>query len=228
LGSVFDRFRQADSTTTRSQGGLGIGLTIVRYIVETHGGTVAAHSAGLGQGSVFTVTLPMTPLSVPAASARARKPGAGEPAESSLKLSGKHILVVDDELDAREMLIEILRRCDADVTAVSSVREAFDSMARHMPDVLVSDIGMPEEDGFALIRSLRQLSDDRGGQTPAIALTAYAHQEDRVRILRAGFQVHLAKPIEPQQLISAIVRLAAKGDSGPDEAPAAPQVHAEH
>jgi signal transduction histidine kinase len=216
LRFVFDRFRQADSATTRSHGGLGIGLNIVRHIIELHGGTVAAQSPGLGKGSTFTVTLPTT---VPFTSAP--RPSAPEVSrtlnvapriDNAASLNGKRVLLVDDERDARELACEVLRRAGANVVSASSVREALDAFSRAVPDVLVSDLAMPEEDGFSLIQTLRQLPSERGGQTPAIALTAYAREEDRVRSLAAGFQVHLSKPIEPRQLVGAVAYLARASD----------------
>jgi signal transduction histidine kinase/DNA-binding response OmpR family regulator len=208
LPFVFDRFRQADNTMTRSHGGLGIGLTIVRHIVELHGGSVAAHSPGLGSGATFTVTLPTSPFhkapSVPAVAPKNSAPHA----VNGIKLSGKKVLVIDDEPDALELIREILSRAEAKVTAASSVREAMECMGKCMPHVLVSDIAMPGEDGFQMIQMLRQLPAASGGNTPAIALTAYAREEDRIRALTAGFQMHLTKPVEPQQLIAAVARLA--------------------
>jgi signal transduction histidine kinase len=222
LRFVFDRFRQADSTTTRSHGGLGIGLTIVRHIVEMHGGTVAAHSAGLGHGAAFTVTLPVAPPRAPAFDPqRDGEPLASSP-EISVVLTGKRILVVDDEADAREMLAEMLRRAHADVVVASSVPQALESIAARAPHVLVSDIGMPGEDGFSLIRALRQVPADRGGSTPAIALTAYAREEDRLRALRAGFNLHLTKPVDPAEFISAVARLSSPDYRSAADAPADP------
>ncbi len=212
LRFVFDRFRQADSTTTRNQGGLGIGLTIVRHIAELHGGTVSAYSAGLGKGAAFTVNLP---ASVPIAAAeqmpKAESPSAPMPtkaAGSPINLASKRVLVVDDEADARELACEILRRAHAEVSSAESVREAFDLLAKDTPHVVVSDLAMPGEDGYSFIRELRQFPPDRGGQIPAIALTAYARDTDRQKALSAGFQMHLTKPVEAQQLVAAIAHLA--------------------
>jgi CheY-like chemotaxis protein len=237
LPYVFDRFRQADSSSTRNHGGLGIGLTIVRHIVELHGGTVAADSAGEGKGSTFIVTLPLTGAAAPIAAAppahdsadaataaggqsvppitaaaaeKARSAAAAEPTD----LGGLRVLLVDDEPDAREVIGEILRRCGAVVTTAGSAREALGMMAMAGAggaggvDVLVSDIAMPEEDGYYLIRELRGRAPDEGGTTPAVALTAYAREEDRQRALAAGFQSHLAKPVEPCDLAAAIAQLA--------------------
>ncbi len=219
LGFVFDRFRQADSTTTRTHGGLGIGLTIVRHIVELHGGTVSANSSGLNKGAVFTVSLPTTiPSSVansphvPQTPAISHLPRQDVP----LNLGRKRVLLVDDEKDARELVREILHRSNADVSAAASVREALEHLAGGIPDILVCDLAMPVEDGYSLIRRLRQLPPDHGGQIPAIALTAYARDEDRIRALTAGFQMHLTKPVEPRQLIEAIAHLT-RAFEGTDE-----------
>ncbi|HUB25922.1 MAG TPA: response regulator [Tepidisphaeraceae bacterium] len=210
LNHVFDRFRQADSTTTRVQGGLGIGLTLVRHIIELHGGAAQAQSAGVGRGATFTVTIPVVHAKSESAEQPVNGGGAAEEMPEgggAANLSGTHILLVDDEADTRELMAEVLRRAEADVRTVASVREAFDRISRESFDILVSDIALPEADGYSLIQMLRQFPPDRGGRTPAIALTAYARQEDRLRALSAGFQMHLAKPIEPQQLIAAVAHL---------------------
>jgi signal transduction histidine kinase len=206
LPFVFDRFRQADSTSTRSHGGLGIGLAIVRHIVELHGGTVSAQSRGEGHGSVFTVTLPITasaqnPLETP----QSDEP---EHAHANGDLTGLRILVVDDALDALEVLAVILRRAHAQVDTAPSVAEARRLFNEARPNVLISDIAMPDEDGFVLLEWLRQLSPQAGGQTPAIALTAYAREEDRLKALAAGFNAHLSKPVEPEELTAAVSKLA--------------------
>jgi signal transduction histidine kinase/DNA-binding response OmpR family regulator len=220
LGFVFDRFRQADSTTTRSQGGLGLGLTIVRHIVELHGGTVSAHSSGLGRGAAFTVSLPMSSTPISTTSPRATQPActASPPRQDrSPNLAGIHVLLVDDEKDARDLVSEILRRSNAEVSAAASVREARECMARALPDILVCDLAMPEEDGYSLIRTMRQLPPEHGGQTPAIALTAYAREEDRLRTLTEGFQIHLTKPVEPRQLLDSIAHLTRVADTADEE-----------
>ena len=222
LPYVFDRFRQADSSSTRRHGGLGIGLTIVRHIVELHGGSVRAESAGLGHGATFRVKLPVASVraveaEVPprgatavAAAAVGAPPDRPDHTGRTFDLGGLSVLVVDDEPDARELVGEILRRAGAAVETAGSAREALDLFRRGRPDVLVSDIAMPEEDGYVLIGRIRQLPADDGGTTPAVALTAYAREEDRAKALAAGFQCHLAKPVEPNDLLAGVCDLAAE------------------
>jgi signal transduction histidine kinase/DNA-binding response OmpR family regulator len=216
LPYVFDRFRQADSSSTRHHSGLGLGLAIVKHLVEMHGGEVRADSIGEGKGAIFTVSLPVSIR-------HHRKPGAkGDDAnlgslgetEASLgasPLAGLRILIVDDEADARDFLSAMLGQGGADVKAASSAAEVLDLLAaappEELPDVLVSDIGMPIEDGYALIRQVRSLPPAQGGQTKAIALTAYARFEDRMRALASGFQMHVAKPVEPAELTMVILSL---------------------
>jgi PAS domain S-box-containing protein len=209
LPYVFDRFRQADSTSTRKYGGLGLGLAIVRHLVELHGGTVHAESAGADQGATFTVRLPlMEERAEPSAPSR---PGAESgQASSSMRLDGVKVMVVDDELDMRDFLSVSLRQYGADVTALSSVGEAVAALEREKPDVLVSDIGMPGEDGYALIRKVRALGPERGGQVPAAALTGFAAGDDTTRVLSAGYQVHLPKPVEPSRLAQVVGTLAGR------------------
>jgi len=215
LPFVFDRFRQHDSTTTRSHGGLGLGLAIVRQLVELHGGTVTVVSPGIGQGTTFTVTLPAMIIPVP--------PSDPEPlnsivetkprVEASPTLEGLQILVVDDEADALELLSTILQNNGAEVIAVASVKQALtiiETATDRSPDVLVSDIGMPDEDGYSLIRKLRQLEAPRGGKLPAIALTAYAASDDRRQALLAGFQMHLTKPVEAAELVAVVASLTGR------------------
>lgn len=219
LPHVFERFRQADQSSTRNYGGLGLGLAIVRHIVEMHGGTVEADSHGEGQGASFTVKLPV--MTAHTLEIVPEQVGEGEPsveassvgsspfyAECPAELRGVHVLVVDDEEDTRQVIKAILERCEARVTTVSNVADALTQLQSLRPDVLVSDIGMPGEDGYTLIRKLRALAADQGGRTPAAALTAYARVEDRLQALRAGFQIHLAKPIEPIELVTVVSNLA--------------------
>jgi CheY-like chemotaxis protein len=221
LPFVFDRFRQADSTSTRSHGGLGIGLAIVRHIVELHGGTVSAQSRGEGHGSVFTVTLPITAGAQLPAETSEPQNGNGAPARNG-DLAGIRVLVVDDAPDALEVLAVILQRAHAQVRTAPSAAEARRLFNELQPDVLISDIAMPDEDGFALVDWLRKLPPDRGARTPAVALTAYAREEDRLKAIAAGFNAHLSKPVEPDELTATVSKLAATGSSAPTPAPATP------
>jgi PAS domain S-box-containing protein len=219
LPFVFERFRQADGTSTRAYGGLGLGLAIVRHLVELHGGQVRAASAGENQGASFTVELPLmaAPTEDDAHEGRGAQ-SAAEVAEQQEQtyvkpdipqvLDGLQVLVVDDDPDARELISTILEQRGARVTTVPSATEALDSMARLRPDVIISDIEMPYEDGYTLIKKIRQLDPRYGGRTPAAALTAYARTEDRMRALLAGFQIHLPKPVEPAELVAVVANLA--------------------
>jgi PAS domain S-box-containing protein len=211
LPHVFDRFRQADQRTTRQHGGMGLGLAIVRHLVELHGGTVQAASPGAGQGSTFTIILPVVPLYQMDATGERVHPTAREllpNAEYADRLDGLNILVVDDEHDTRELLRASLSQCGAEVTLAASASEAFKAMETSVPDVLISDIGMPDEDGYELMRRLRALPSERGGKVPAIALTAYARVEDRMQALRAGYQMHVPKPVELAELVAVVASLA--------------------
>ncbi len=213
LPYVFDRFRQQDGAITRKTGGLGLGLAIVKSIVELHGGTVEARSAGEGQGSTFVVQLPilatraLTP-SMTSASEDAPARAADDPVQSPPELAGLRVLVVDDEPDARDLLRAVLEHCAAKVTTAASVTEALRHFAADRFDVIVSDIGMPERNGYDLLREVRARGADAGGSTPAIALTAYARSEDRRRALVEGFQTHVAKPIDPQELVLIVASVA--------------------
>jgi CheY-like chemotaxis protein len=210
LPVLFEPFRQADASTTRHHGGLGLGLAIVRQIVLAHGGTVHADSEGEGRGATFTVRLPtravVPVLSEPSAGARA--PASVKlPVEDVARLDGVRLLLVDDEPDALDVLGEVLSEQGAEVHAASSAREALSSLPSVRPDVLVSDIGMPEMDGFALIEGVRALAPEAGAHTPAIALTAFARPDDVKRALAAGFQMHIAKPVEIPELVRAIATM---------------------
>ncbi|HEX8338533.1 MAG TPA: ATP-binding protein [Pyrinomonadaceae bacterium] len=205
LPHVFDRFRQADSATTRSYGGLGLGLAIVRHLAELHGGEVRAESAGEGQGSTFSVAFP---LAQAAAAPCACQPGERPEVALSLNgaegLAGVRVLVVDDEQDTRRLISTVIAQSGAEVTACASAGEALEKLKTWRPHILMSDIGMPGEDGYALIRQVRALPPERGGRTPAAALTAYARDEDRGRALAAGYQLHIAKPFNPHELLAAV------------------------
>jgi CheY-like chemotaxis protein len=217
LPYVFERFRQENSSSTRSYGGLGLGLAIVRSLVELHGGTVQASSQGEGLGATFTVQLPLFERERRVRRGQRRevrgerKESEGFPlpvAPSPLPLSGLRMLIVDDEADARELLATILEHSGAQVMAAASASEAFDLLSKSRADVLVSDIGMPKVDGYTLIRQVRELEAQGREYTPAVALTAYASQSDRKLALEAGFQVHLPKPFEPDELINVVAKLA--------------------
>jgi signal transduction histidine kinase/DNA-binding response OmpR family regulator len=207
LPHVFDRFRQADASSTRQHGGLGIGLSIAHHLVEMHGGALEVASEGEGKGARFSVRLPALaqPALVPASSVRPVAVPDGLP-----DLTGLRVLVVDDEPDMRGLLASTLELCHAAVEAVPDVASALSRVGDAPPDVIVSDIGMPGEDGYALLRAVRALPPERGGRVPALALTAYARAADRAAALRAGFDVHVAKPVEPAELLAAVARLSGR------------------
>jgi PAS domain S-box-containing protein len=208
LPYVFDRFRQADSTTTRQHGGLGLGLAIARHLVEIHGGIIKAESAGEGKGSVFTIRLPLVDSTVKDTKADEAKTQAATRAQQPHQLlSGLRVLVVDDDADTLQLMTTALTSRQATVTAVSSAGEAIEAIMANRPDVLVSDIAMPDEDGYGLIRRIRSLEDSSSG-IPAVAITAYAKEEDRHRALSSGFQIYLAKPIELTELVSVVAKAA--------------------
>lgn len=201
---VFDRFSQADSTTTRHHGGLGLGLAIARHLVEIHGGTIRAASRGEGQGATFTITLPLLDSKVTSIEPVTDK----SLAYASQMLSGVNVLLVDDDSDTLKLMTTALTRRQANVTAVSSAGEAIQAIRQQRPDVLVSDIAMPDEDGYGLIEKVRSLETAETLSIPAVAITAYAKEEDRERALSSGFQIYLAKPIELRELVSVVARAA--------------------
>ncbi len=219
LPQVFDRFRQADASTTRRHGGLGLGLAIVKQLVELHGGSVHVHSAGSNQGTTFRVLLPLTvlhPMTDPAEAER-RHPRADSSSLSvsseRFDLAGVKVLVVDDEADARGLVKRVLEDRQAAVRTAGSAAEAMELIRAEPPDVLVSDVGMPEEDGYSLIRRVRALGPENGGNIPAIALTAYARAEDRLKTIMAGFQIHVAKPVDTVELLALVASLTGRTGS---------------
>jgi CheY-like chemotaxis protein/two-component sensor histidine kinase len=212
LPHLFERFRQADSSTTRAHGGLGLGLAIVRHLVEAHGGAVEAESGGPGQGSTFRVTLPMAQ-----ARPRLRESDAPRftprPSPTLLRapsLEAVRVLIVDDDRDTLEVVKQLLEQAGAEVTAATSAEEALAALRRTPHDVLLSDIGMPGQDGYELIRRVRTLAPEQGGTVPAAALTAFAQGDHRQQALSAGYQLYLPKPIEPSELTAAVARLAGR------------------
>lgn len=208
LPHIFDRFRQAESTTKRQHGGLGLGLAITRHLVEAHGGTIRAASSGSGKGATFTVTFPVIGLTKEE-SVSGRLDAGDESLDHppATILRGLRVLVVDDEEDARELLIMLLTQSGATVNAAPTVRAALEILDQWKPDVLVSDIGMPGEDGYDLIRTVRMLKPEKGGAIPALAVTGYASTEHATRALAAGYQKHMAKPVSPTELVSKIASL---------------------
>ncbi|RYE80140.1 MAG: response regulator, partial [Oxalobacteraceae bacterium] len=216
---VFERFRQGDASMTRRHGGLGLGLAIVKQLIEQHGGTVRAESGGEGQGASFTIELPLAKQQAPAPrSARAAMilPTPSTPEMTVLDLSGVDALVVDDDRDARELIKRILNDCGATVRIAASARDAIDLFTEAPPQLLISDLGMPEVDGFELLDWVRRLPRAQGSQVPAIALTAFARSEDRLRALESGFSAHISKPVEPSELIATVASVVG---------PAAPMVN---
>jgi PAS domain S-box-containing protein len=213
LPYVFDRFRQSDGSTSRRQGGLGLGLAIVRQLVELHGGAVSVESEGENRGTTFTVKLPFLPAGeerreTDKNNRSSARSDFAQSADSLPELTGVRVLLVDDEEDSRDLLKFLLSSCGAITSTASSAAEALETIRRARFDVIVSDIGMPEEDGFSLIEKVRRLPDDEGGRVPAVALTAYARAEDRIKALRSGFQMHVAKPVDAGELAVVVANLA--------------------
>jgi PAS domain S-box-containing protein len=211
LPHVFDRFRQADQRITRQHGGLGLGLSIVRHLVELHGGGVRAESEGEGRGSTFTVTLPVAPVYMKTEAGERVHPAARETLpnyECPDRLDGLRILVVDDEPDTLEMLRIGLTSCGAEVIVAGSADAALEALASAPPDVIISDIGMPDMDGYEMMKKIRALSAEQGGRVPSVALTAYARTEDRLQALRSGYQMHVPKPVELAELVAVTASLA--------------------
>jgi signal transduction histidine kinase/CheY-like chemotaxis protein len=207
LPRVFDRFRQADSSTTRTFGGLGLGLAVVRHLVELHGGVVSAESEGVGKGATFSVTFPLLtdrPES-------ANPPHTAEATRASFRsLDGLRVLLIDDEQEARLVIGTVIRRAGAELETCASAKEGLAKLVEWRPDVILSDIAMPEEDGYSFISKVRSLPHEKGGETPAAALTAYAREEDRAQALAAGYQMHIAKPIDASHLVTMVARLAGR------------------
>ena len=221
---VFERFRQADSSSTRPHGGLGLGLAIVRHLVELHGGTVeAANRTDGASGAVFTVRLPRVAVvpSVVTTPAEAPHPAAERPAwlEGAPPLGGLRVLVVDDEPDSRDMVATVLELAGAEALVAGTAAEGLSILKRERPDVLLSDLEMPGEDGYSLVRRVRALPPGSGGLTPAAALTAYAGAEHRTKTLLAGFQLHVAKPVQPAELAAVVASLAARTFAAPEGRP---------
>ena len=214
LPHAFDRFRQANSAMTRMHGGLGLGLSIVRELVELHEGSAQVHSEGQGKGATFIIRLPVAGPKNTNLSEKTSPAGLSDKLAaltSQTSLDGLKILVVDDEKDTRDFVRAVLEKCGSEVTTASSAAEALGMLETQRPDFLISDLGMPGEDGYSLIGRVRALPADQGGQTPALALTAYARTGDRLRVLRSGFQIHVPKPVEPTELIVAVASLAGRG-----------------
>jgi PAS domain S-box-containing protein len=215
LPYVFDRFRQAEGSISRKQGGLGLGLAVARHLVELHGGTITAESEGIGKGSVFSVDLPLGQERRDPARAEERQrelERRRSPSGGVVRLDGVHVLLVEDDDDSRKLIGTMLKRHGARVTSTKSAEEALRVFEDELPDVMISDIGMPDQDGYELVRKLRAMPAEKGGKIPAIALTGYASRKDRERALNSGYQQHMAKPIEQVDLIKSIATLIGRDD----------------
>jgi CheY-like chemotaxis protein len=209
LPHVFDRFRQADGSSSRRHGGLGLGLALVKHLVELHGGAVRASSAGPGQGATFVVELPLMP---PVAAGTPAPPAHRllRPASLTDRLAGKRLLIADDEPDTLDLFGRIFTDEGAAISLARSAAEALEVFATARPDVIVCDIEMPGEDGYSFIRKIRARSPEDGGGTPAVAVTAYGSVDDRIRVLAAGYQMHVAKPVDPVELVTVVASVTAR------------------
>jgi CheY-like chemotaxis protein len=216
LPHVFEAFRQEEGGPAHPRGGLGLGLAITRQLVELHGGKIEAKSEGEGRGCTFTVHLPVGATPVPGQPRSSSRPPL--PIPRPPQLQGLRVLVVDDEDDARQLVKAVLEDCGCIVTTAGGVDQALQAFERDVPSMLISDIGMPGRDGYELIRRVRTLPRDKGGDVPAAALTGYARAEDRRQLLNAGYSMHIAKPVEPAELVAVVVsltRFASPGSTGP-------------
>jgi CheY-like chemotaxis protein len=211
LPHIFERYRQGDSSSTRAYGGLGLGLAIAHQLVVLHGGKIEAESDGEGKGSRFIVSLPIAAAEAHAAT-RAGRSGRGKDVFPSESLRGLHIMVVDDNASVRDLVALTLTKCGASVTVATSVDDALGLMPNLAPDVVVSDLAMPNIDGYEFVRRFRAMTDSKGGRIPVIALTAYGSVQDRERALEAGFDSYLSKPIDPGELVHAVAATQARGD----------------
>jgi CheY-like chemotaxis protein len=206
LPYIFDRLRQGDSSASRPHGGLGIGLALVRHLVELHGGSVFAESPGEGQGATFVVKLPLMIAEMRAEPIAHRT----EPLLPDVSLAGIRVIVIDNDPAAVDLIAEVLTRAGGEVRGCASAEIALHTLGQWRPDVLVSDIEMPGSDGYTLIRKVRALAPERGGKTPAVALTAFSRPEDRIRSLMAGFNIHVSKPVDPAELTAIVASLAGR------------------